>query len=62
MQDLTLARVHKNGSSNAVVIPRQICKALQIDRGDQLILGVARGGIITLRKLTDANKLKIIKF
>lgn len=62
MQELLLASVYKNGTSLVVSLPRNLCKALHIARGDKVIVGVARGGIITLRKLTEENKMRIIRY
>ncbi len=62
MEDLTLGTVYKNGTSLVISLPRGMCKALMIERGDQVIISTARGGFITLRKLTEKEKLQVIKY
>lgn len=62
MEDLRLARVHKNGSSLAVVLPRDLCRALKIERGDQLVITAVRGRCITFSKLREKEKLAVIKY
>lgn len=56
---LQTAKVIKNGTSLAIVIPVNILRELKINRGDTLAFAVAEGDIIMLRKVTDIEKLQL---
>jgi len=62
MEPYITARVHKTGTSFQVVLPKTICRSLGIDRGDELEVRVARGGLIVFRKVQEFKRLPTIKF
>lgn len=59
MINVQITKVIKNGNSLAVVIPINILRELGIKRGDQIVFAIAEGDVICMRKITDAEKLKI---
>ncbi len=61
MEPMILATVHKNGSSLAVVLPKDICRALDIKRGDQLMVSAEKGVVQYHIATLGAALQKIIK-
>ena len=61
MQPMIIATVHKNGSSLAVVLPSPICRALGIERGDQMVITITNAGVIQLHKMPEGERERIIK-
>lgn len=53
MNDIILTKVIKVGNSCAVVIPRDIRVALDIQRGDQVSFGVYSEDVICIRKISQ---------
>ena len=53
-------KVLKVGTSLGVVIPRNLLRAMKIERGDQLAFAVYDEARIIMRKLTD-NELKTLR-
>lgn len=61
MEQPIFATVHKNGSSLAVVLPKDICRALRIERGDQMFVSAKAEGVVSFHKISDEARLKIIQ-
>lgn len=59
MESIWLAKVLRIGTSNGIVIPREILKAHKIERGDRVIFGFAGNDQIYFRKVTDGDIKKI---
>lgn len=59
MKYIKTTKVIKNGTSHAVVIPKEILKALHLERGDQIVFGIVDNNTLCLRKVT---KEEIYKF
>ena len=59
MISLYTAKVIKNGTSLAVVIPVNILRELKIDRGDTIAFAIAEGDIIMMRKISEAEKFNL---
>lgn len=53
MEQLRVQKVIRVGSSNAVVLPAAICRAMKIERGDQVAFGVYEHNTIQIRKLSN---------
>lgn len=53
------SHVLKVGNSLGVIVPIEILRGLGIQRGDDVVFGVASGDVICIRKITDAEKLQI---
>lgn len=47
------------GSSLAIVIPVNILRALKIERGDQMTFGIYADDVICIRKIQQAELLKL---
>lgn len=60
MHNLRLQRVIKVGSSLAVTLPVEVCRALGIERGDAVTLGIFEENTVVIRRLTDAD-LKLLR-
>ncbi len=60
MSFLLLGTVHKNGSSNAIVIPKSYCRVLKIERGDQMTFEIDKHDNIVMHKISkeDAAHLR----
>ena len=61
MEPPIFVTVHKNGSSYAVVIPKDILRVLKIERGDQLMVSATSAGVVQYHKISDDARLKIIE-
>ena len=59
METLIITKVIRVGNSNAIVIPRPILKALNIQRGDQMAFGVYADDVICVRKISQSDLRKI---
>lgn len=59
MEILKITSVIKVGGSVAVIIPADIARQMEIQKGDQLICVVYVSGTIGLKKLSDAEKLQL---
>lgn len=59
MQNLRITKVIKVGNSHAVVIPRDILVALNIQRGDQVSFGVYSDDVICIRKISQRDLLNL---
>ena len=53
MEFVRVQKVIKAGNSIAICLPRAICVALKIERGDQVAFGVYNDNSILIRKLTN---------
>ncbi len=60
MEYIRTTKVIKTGSSLCVVIPKTILDALKIERGDQVVFGIADENSLVIHKLTPED-LKIWK-
>lgn len=52
MQYLRTTKVIKTGTSLCVVIPKEILKATNLERGDQVSFGFLDANTIAIRKIT----------
>ena len=59
MEELFTGKVIKVGSSLAVIIPKNICDALEFERGNHVAFAIYLYGNLCIRKLTDAQILQI---
>lgn len=59
MSNLIVSKVTKTGNSLTVVIPRNICNALSIQRGDQVSFGVYSDDVICIRKISQRDLLTL---
>ena len=59
MINLQIGKITRNGTGLAVIIPKNILRALNIERGDNIVFSVAQGDILCMRKISDAEKLQI---
>lgn len=50
--EIRIVTVHKNGSSNGVVIPPPFLKKLGAKRGDQLVMWVDPRGNVVMKKMS----------
>lgn len=55
MDEVRIQRVIKVGTSLAVVLPVNVCRALCIQRGDRVAFGVFEDNTLVVRKLTEAE-------
>lgn len=63
MVELPIFRsVIRVGSSWAAILPRYVCEATNIKRGDKVQWIMKANGVIEIRKVTDAMLRKYIKF
>jgi antitoxin component of MazEF toxin-antitoxin module len=54
-------KVGRHNTSISVHIPKDICLAMQIDRGDELLITMPEQGLITLSKVTrDPRTARVI--
>lgn len=60
MPNVRLQRVIKVGTSLAVVLPIDACRALNIKRGDPVSFGIFEENTIVIRRLTDAD-IKVLR-
>lgn len=59
MEYLKTSKIIKNGTSLAVVVPKNILTALRWERGDQIAFGVLDTNSIVIRKLTQEEIFRI---
>lgn len=52
-------KIIKNGTSLAVVIPKNILRDLNFQRGDVIVFAVAEGDVLCLRKVKEAELLQL---
>lgn len=55
MDNVRLQSVIKIGSSLGVVLPKPVCKALGIERGDRITFAVFEHNTVVVRKLSAAE-------
>lgn len=60
MAYLRVGKVMRVGNSRAIVLPSEICEALQIETGDQVAFAVYENDIIQIRKL-NVEELRAMK-
>lgn len=53
MENIILTKVTRTGNSLTIVIPKNVCTALNIQRGDQMSFGVYSDDVICIKKLTQ---------
>ncbi len=61
MNNLTIVRLIKNGTSLVVVIPKNVCAGLGAQRGDLLLLQFLNPQSIVLSTLSDKEILQLKK-
>ena len=59
MEQIQITKVNKIGNSLGIIIPKNILTALDIQRGDQVSFGVYADDVICLRKISNADLLKL---
>ena len=59
MVNVQIQKVLKVGSSLGVVIPANILRAMGIQRGDKIAFATYDQGVITIKKLTEEELLKL---
>ncbi len=50
-----IQKVIRLGNSNAVVIPAYLARALDIQRGDAVVLSCVEEGVISVRKVNEKD-------
>lgn len=60
MQDLRTTKVIKTGTSLCVVIPKEILRAINLERGDQVAFGFIDADTIAIRKITR-GQIELLK-
>lgn len=55
MLNVRLQTVIKVGTSLAVILPADVCRALGISRGDAVTLGIFEQNTIVVRRLTNED-------
>jgi len=55
MPPLYIATIHKNGSSLAVVIPREMCRAVPLERGDKMGVVLKKQGTVSFTKINPRD-------
>ena len=60
MQYIRVSKIIKNGTSLAVVIPKEILVALKMQRGDQIAFGIYNENTLTITKINPQD-LKLWK-
>lgn len=59
MEKLIITSIIKTGNSLCVVLPKNILHALKLERGDQVVFGIYDENSLVIRKLSNADLLKI---
>ena len=59
MEQLRITKVIRVGNSLAVVIPKNILGALNMERGDQVSFGVYSDDVICIRKISQCDLLNL---
>lgn len=60
MERIRITKIIKSGTSLAVVIPKSILEALELQRGDQVVFGIVDSKTIAIRKVSG-EELKAIQ-
>jgi antitoxin component of MazEF toxin-antitoxin module len=55
MQYIRVSKIIKNGTSLAVVIPKEILVALKMQRGDQIAFGIYNDNTLTITKVNPQD-------
>jgi len=58
MEYIKTSKIIKNGTSLAVVIPKNILVALHMERGDQVVFGIVDPGVLCIKKVTQEDLTK----
>lgn len=58
MTDIIISKIIRTGNSLCIVIPKNILHALRLERGDQVVFGIADGDVLMIKKVTDDDKRK----
>lgn len=58
MQNIVVSKIIKTGTSCCIVIPKNILRALNLERGDQVIFGIAADDVLMIKKVTADDKTK----
>ena len=57
MEYLRTTKIIKTGTSLCVVVPKNILKAINMQRGDQVCFVVVDGDVLVIRNITQAEIL-----
>ena len=60
MENIKVGKVIKVGSSLAVVVPAQLARAMNLERGDQIVYAIFSKNQFVVRRLTD-EELRAMK-
>jgi antitoxin component of MazEF toxin-antitoxin module len=60
MERVRITKVIKSGTSLAVVIPKSVLEAVELERGDQVVFGIVDDKTIAIRKISG-EELKAIR-
>ena len=60
MENIKVGKVIKVGSSLAVVVPAQLARAMNLERGDQIVYAIFSANQFVVRRLTD-EELRAMK-
>lgn len=55
MKYIRVSKIIKNGTSLAVVIPKEILVALKMERGDQIAFGIYNETTLTITKINPQD-------
>lgn len=53
MQQIYFTKIMRTGSSDAVIIPKNILQGMKWSRGDHVVFGFGGTDQLTIRRLTD---------
>lgn len=59
MEYIQTSKLIKTGNSLCIVIPKNILKALQMERGDQVVFGILPDGSLMIKKVFFTNYLDL---
>ena len=59
MEKVIISRIIKTGNSLCVVIPKNILRALNWERGDQIVFGIFHDEALMISKISPVELLKL---
>lgn len=59
MQNYTITKIIRIGTSLGVVLPKNILTALTLQRGDQVVFGAGEYDTLIIRKISDEKLLPV---
>jgi hypothetical protein len=62
MPQPTVVKVGRHNQSAAITLPKEFCKAMEVDRGDYIIVSMPEPGIVVITKASnDPRLVEVIK-